>query len=235
MNPKSNSLLAQLPQGEYERLSQHMQLVSLSQGETLLKVGESQNDVYFPVGAIISVMSDMPDGKRLEICMLGKTSIVCVGIMGQPSDYRLVVRTSGLAYKIATSHLMEVRDSCPVYTQAINQAFRKMMRHMSQTAYCNKEHPMEQQIVSWLLINLDNGLSSQIDITHQELSSLLNFRREGVTLALQKLSKLGLVDGQRGMIEVIDRAGLEAASCDCYWSGQALTRPLFSPLINSTD
>lgn len=234
MNPRSNTLLSNLPQAEYERLVARMSLVSLSRGQTLLRVGESQEQIYFPVGAVISVMTDMPHGKSVEICMLGKACVVCVGVMGEPSAYRLVVRTSGLAYKISVAHLLLVRDDCPAYNQAINQAFRLMMLHLGQAAYCLKEHPMEQQVIRWLLLTLDNSMGTQIDITHQELSNILNFRREGVSLTLQKLSKLGYVDCQRGVIEVIDRAGLETASCDCYWTGQAQSRPLFTKLISSS-
>ena len=231
MNPRSNALLTDLPQEEYDLLVARMTLVSLSRGQTLLQVGESQQEVYFPLGAVVSVMSDMPDGKSVEICMLGKACVVCVGVMGEPSAYRLVVRTSGLAYKIAVTDLLHIRNHCPVYNQAINHAFRMMMLHLGQAAYCLKEHPMEQQIIRWLLLTLDNSMGQHIDITHQELSNILNFRREGVTLTLHKLTKLGLVDCQRGVIEVIDRAGLEAASCDCYWIGQAQRRPPFTALI----
>ena len=96
---------------------------------------------------------------------------------------------------------------------------------MSQSLVCSKRHTVEQQLIRWMLITLDRTLEPIIPVTHQELSEILGFRREAITLTFCKLARQGCIRTSRGQIEVLDRAALETFSCECYWLGQGAARP----------
>lgn len=226
MNPSLNDLLASLPENEYRVLTEKMELVSLNKGQTLFDVGQVTTQLYFPVGAIVSMMNDMPDGDSVETYVLGKICFVGLGATGTPSFYRATVRNAGLAYRIAVGDIQRVLNQCPVYLQRVNQGIQGMLRQMSQSIYCAKRHGVEQQLLRWMLTTLDRTLSNQIAVTHQELSDLLCVRREAVSLAMRRLAEAGWVSNSRGVITVLDRSALEAIACDCYWLGLGIQRPL---------
>jgi CRP-like cAMP-binding protein len=87
---------------------------------------------------------------------------------------------------------------------------------MAQTAVCNRHHSLDQQLCRWLLLSLDRLPANELVMTQELIANMLGVRREGVTEAAGKLQKAGLIAYRRGHITVLDRAGLEARSCECY-------------------
>jgi Mn-dependent DtxR family transcriptional regulator len=87
---------------------------------------------------------------------------------------------------------------------------------MGQTAACNRHHSLDQQLCRWLLMNLDLSYGRELLMTQEMIANNLGVRREGVTEAALKLQRAGLIQYQRGHIEVVDREGLEERSCECY-------------------
>lgn len=225
MNPCLNDLLKSLPEKELQILTEKMELVSLTKGRTLFETGQIPAYLYFPVGSVISMIIDHPNGDSVETYMMGNACFAGVGALGVPSFYRATVRSSGLAYRIAQRHLSQAMLQCPSYAARVNDGVQRMLMRLSQSVLCGKKHTVEQQLVRWILITLDRTMSERIDITHSQLSDLLGFRREGVTVALGRFADAGLVQIIRGAITVLDRDGLEKRSCDCYWIGQEKKRP----------
>ena len=226
MSPRLNTLLASLPETEYQALARHLQLISLQKGQVLFRAGEVPSQVYYPIGAIVSGMLDSGDGQPIETFMLGKTCMVGIAALGQPSFYLARVRSSGLAYRMSMEAFLRVRSECPTYIQGAHAATNRMLMQLSQSIVCSKRHSVEQQLIRWMLITLDRTLEPEIQSTHQELSERLGFRREAITLALGKLTALGYVVSRRGETEVVRRSGLEAMACDCYWIGQEKPKPM---------
>ena len=58
--------------------------------------------------------------------------------------------------------------------------------------------------------------SDEMRLTHEYLALMLGARRASVTEALRPLQKEGLVRSHRGVITILDGAGMEARSCECY-------------------
>lgn len=228
MTPRINGLLEGLPANEYERMTAHMELVSLSRGTDLFVMGQIPSHVHYPVGALISMMKDMSDGFSVETYMIGKAGLIGMGAMDGPSHYRANVRHSGLSYRIPVPVLKSLLPHCPVHAQAISNRMRTMVMQLAQSLVCGKRHPVEQQLIRWMLISLDRTLEPVIEMTHQEIAERLGFRREAITLALGRLTVLDYIESRRGAIEVTCREGLESMVCDCYWIGQEKTKPDFS-------
>lgn len=231
MSPRTNSLLANLPESEFQTLSAYLELIALVKGNTLFHIGQTPEYFYYPVGAVVSMLSDQENGLTTETCMLGRSCMVGVGAVGLPSFYRACVRSSGLAYRISSSDLMHARTKCPTLFQNGILATSKMLMELSQSIVCSKRHSCEQQIVRWILVTLDRTIETGIEITHQELAEILGFRREAITLCLGKMSRNGEIKTTRGSFAVLNRSALEARSCECYWIGQQRKRPFFKPSV----
>lgn len=232
MTPRLNRLLADLPDSEFNLLSKHLELVSLTKGQILFETGDVPAQIYFPVGAIVSMLIDMADGVAIETYMLGNACMVGAGTLGQPSFYRASVRNSGLAYRMPAATMMSLRANCPVYLRGAIAATDRMLMQLSLAIACSKRHPIKQQLIRWILITLDCISTRHIQITHQELAEILGFRREAITLCLGKLTAMDGIRVGRGEIEVLDRLALEAQVCECYWIGQQRKRPDFQKLIS---
>jgi CRP-like cAMP-binding protein len=220
----SNSLLADIPESEYLKFKPYLEKVILHKGQTLFEIGQRPKNVYFPAGAIVSMLVDLTEGTSIEINVIGKTSMVGVAAMDGPSFYRATVRHAGLAYRMPTSALQHEAMNCPVFTHAAQSDMCKLMAKMAQTMACGRHHSTENQLIRWFLITLDYSLTSVIKITQQEVADLLGFRREAVALALKKLVVHGHMKLSRGQIEILNRPALEKASCDCYWIHQERAR-----------
>lgn len=234
MSPQTNELLASLPDSEYQRIHPHLELVALTKGRDLFLTGDVPSHVYFPAGAMVSVMKDMEDGFSVETFMLGKSSLVGHCAFFGPSFYRANVRSNGLAYRISVATMRQLMPLCPVLMQSAMQSLGRAIAQLSQAVVCCKHHSVDKQLIRWMLITLDRTFRPLIEMTHQEISERLGFRREAITLSLGKLMERGHIHIKRGAIEVISREALEAQVCECYWIGQEKTKPDFGrgPLID---
>jgi CRP-like cAMP-binding protein len=126
------------------------------------------------------------------------------------------VQSAGSGYRMRAEAIQkEFKRSSDVlhlilrYTQAL-------MTQMAQTAACNRHHSLDQQLCRWLLMSLDRLQSDELVMTQELIANMLGVRREGVTEAALKLQAAGLIRYARGHIRVLDRAGLEKRTCECY-------------------
>jgi CRP-like cAMP-binding protein len=215
---RTNYLLASLKDGDVERMIPKMSVVDFELGKVLYEAGEKIDFAYFPTTAIISLLYIMESGSTAEIGVIGNDGIVGLSLLlgGETTTNRAVVQSAGSAMKIRASDLKaefklggEMHDLMLRYTQAL-------MTQISQTAVCNRLHPIEQQLCRWLLLSHDRLHTDKLVMTHDLISNMLGVRREGITLAAQKLAARGLISNRRGTMTVIDRHGLEHAACECY-------------------
>ncbi len=216
MLSRSNALLANIPESERLRLLPHLEALTLHKGQTLFAMGQRPSHAYYPVNALVSMFIDLPDGNSVEAVTFGCTHIVGITAVNAPSFYRATVRSTGLAYRIPINILRTEENNCPIYMHRTTTAMHQLLVQMAQTIACSKLHTTEQQLIRWILTAMDHNLTSVIKITQQELSELLGFRREVISLTMIKLKNRGELKIKRGSIEVLNRAALEDASCDCY-------------------
>jgi len=217
-DPKHNQLLGNLPPDEFARWLLQLEPMDLPLGKVLYESGSNLSHVYFPTTSIISLLYVMKDGSSAEIAVVGNEGIVGISLFmgGHSTPSRAVVQSAGRGYRLAAAVLMdEFNRSGPVmhlllrYTQAL-------ITQMSQTAVCNRHHSLDQQLCRWLLLSLDRLHSKELVMTQELIANMLGVRREGVTEAAGRLQKAGLIQYRRGHIVVLDRAGLEERSCECY-------------------
>ncbi|MFC5500547.1 Crp/Fnr family transcriptional regulator [Caenimonas terrae] len=213
-----NQLLAALPAAEFEHFSSLLEPVEMAAGEVLYESGGQLQHVYFPTTAIVSLLYVLENGSTAEIAMVGNEGILGISLFmgGETTPSRAVVQRAGQAWRLRADLIkLEFNRAGPLlrlllrYTQAL-------ITQMMQTAVCNRHHGVEQQVCRWLLLRLDRMSGQSLSMTQELIANLLGVRREGVTEAAGRLQRLGLIRYSRGRIEVLDRAGLEHAACECY-------------------
>lgn len=213
-----NGLFKSIPVLEWERLLPHIEPYALPLGKVLYEPNMKMSHVYFPSTAIISLLYALENGSSAEIAVVGHEGLVGISIFmgGESTSSRAVVQSAGLGYRIKSSIIFnEFNNSGPVmhlflrYTQAL-------ITQMTQTAVCNRHHTLDQQFCRWLLLSLDRQPSNELIMTQELIANMLGVRREGVTEAALKVQKAGLIKYARGHISILDRAGLEKRTCECY-------------------
>jgi CRP-like cAMP-binding protein len=216
-DPRRNHLLAALPDAAWQRWLPKLELVDMPLGLVLYESGATLSHVYFPVSAIVSLLYVMENGASAEIAVVGHEGLVGVSLFmgGDSTPSRAVVQSAGKGFRMRSGVLKEEFKVAPVlhlllrYTQAL-------ITQMAQTAVCNRHHSLDQQLCRWLLLSLDRLRGNELVMTQELIANMLGVRREGVTEAALKLQKAGLIRYARGHITVLDRAGLEKRSCECY-------------------
>lgn len=221
MNPKSNKLIAQISDSEYEMIFTSFRLMSLKQGDKLFSPGEEPKYVYFPVNAMISIAKDTRDGNSIDMAIVGEEGAVGLrGLFFNNNPYRVYASTSGLAYVVEMKEIKSLSKSGSWVNLIYMQANHQILEQIATEASCIHFHTVYQRVARWLLIRGHRTNSLFINATHQDIADSLGVRREAVTLALSKLPGIQYC---RGNVEIQDFSSLEKEACDCYRPNSATT------------
>lgn len=213
-----NHLLAALPADEFARVQTKLKPVSFDLGEVLYESGDKLDFVHFPTTAITSLLYIMENGATAEIGVIGNDGVCghALFLGGNSMTNRGVIQSAGDAFKMSAKDLQAEFELGKMFQKMLLRYTQALMTQISQTAVCNRLHSLEQQLCRWLLLSHDRLDSDKLVMTHDLISNMLGVRREGVTLAAQKLANRKLIKNIRGTIMVVDRQGLEEAVCECY-------------------
>jgi CRP-like cAMP-binding protein len=213
-----NHLFAALPADEFARLKSKLEPVSFKLGDVLYESGDKMDYVYFPTTAIISMLYVMENGATAEIGVVGNDGVIGNAILlgGEATTSRAIIQSAGDVFRMNASDAKAEFKLAGVFQEMMLRFTQALLTQISQTAVCNRLHPVEQQLCRWLLLSHDRLDTNTLVMTHDLISNMLGVRREGVTLAAQKLAKRKLIKNSRGTISIIDRRGLEEAVCECY-------------------
>lgn len=228
-SPVQNQLLAALPIESQQRLFPHLELVILTPNTAVYESGAQRRHLYFPVDAIISLDQILDNGSSAGISMVGNEGAVGIAsLMGSEfSPWRAVCQNSGAAYRILGSIMQDEMFRHSEVLKLMLRYTQSRTNQISQMAVCNRHHSIEQQLCRWLLFSLDRLSGNRLQMTHENIGNVLGVRREGVTVAANRLSKAGVIEYSRGQITVLDRTKLECISCECY----AVVRKEFDRLM----
>jgi CRP-like cAMP-binding protein len=218
VDPRTNQLLAALPDGEWLRWQSHLELVSLPLGQVLYEPGATLSHVYFPTNAIVSLLYVMENGASAEIAVVGHEGIVGISLFmgGESTPSRAVVQSAGEGYRVRAQMMKEEFNRAGPVLHLFLRYTQALITQMAQTAVCNRHHSLDQQLCRWLLLSLDRLSGNELVMTQELIANMLGVRREGVTEGALKLQQDGLIRYARGRITVLDRSGLEKRTCECY-------------------
>jgi CRP-like cAMP-binding protein len=217
-NPVANRLLAALPRKEYERLLPGLETVQLAKGETIYNAGDTVRYVYFPAGAVVSLISMTQDGNTIEVALVGDEGVVGVSaVLGaKRTPYQAVVQVGGEALRIKADVLKEEFQHNETLQDMLLCYVYLLLTQVIQSAVCNHFHSAQQRLCRWLLLTSDRARTDSLPLTQEFISHMLGTPRTSVTAIAKELQDAGLISYSRGQITLLDRPGLEAAACECY-------------------
>jgi CRP-like cAMP-binding protein len=213
-----NHLLAALPAEAFERLRVHLEPISFSLGEVVYESGGHMRYVYFPTTSHVSLLYTMIDGSTAEMGLVGNEGIVGIALFmgGETTPNRAVVQGGGAAFRMKAKTMLDEFKRGGEFQHMLLRYTQALITQISQPAVCNRLHSVEQRLCRWLLMTHDLTQSDELQMTHEFISHMLGVRREGVTMAAQRLQEMGMISYVRGHIRILDREQLMAHVCECY-------------------
>jgi CRP-like cAMP-binding protein len=213
-----NRLLDRLPEDEFKRLQPSWEPISLPQGHELCKQDGPISHVYFPTGGVCSVVSVSEDAKVVEAGTVGNEGMIGIPIfLGLDfSPIQAVSQVSGKALRIPAPFFQEaIRPQGPL-DRLLRRYVAFSLRSAYQNIACNALHSLQERMCRWLLMTHDRVGQEEFILTQEFLAEMLGVRRQSVTVIAGTLQTAGFITYRRGMMRIVNRAGLEEGSCECY-------------------
>ena len=213
-----NLLLDEMPNDVRERMTPHLEHVTMRAGHVLYSENASIRHVYFPLDCVVSMMYIMESGDTGEVAMIGREGMtgVMVFLGDERARSQVVVQSAGQACRLPVPVVnAEFRRGGALMEVSLRYT-RSFIGQLMDTAKCNRHGTLDQRLCRWLLLNLDRMPGGELHMTHQLIASALGVKREGVTEAAGRLRRQGAISYRRGHIKVLDRPVLEGAACECY-------------------
>lgn len=213
-----NSILAGLDDSGASSMMRNGELVSLALRDKIYEPEKPIRDVYFPLDSVLSIVTRMQDGNQIEVGTIGREGMsafpLLLGASSTANDCYCQVR--GSAIKVSTKLFRDMSARNAGFRQLLDRYLQAYVNMLGQLAACNRLHSVYERCARWLLMTHDRVNFDEIALTHEYLAMMLGTGRSGVTIAAATLQQAGFIRYAHGKIEILDRAGLENASCECY-------------------
>jgi CRP-like cAMP-binding protein len=214
-----NAILSALPVGELERVGSSISRVSLVTHQVLHERGARIEDVFFIEAGLASLTADTADEGQVEVGLTGWEGMVGISAILNPdatAAHRAFIQVPGAACRMSAAALRAAVGQSPALRDRCLRYVQFLLVQTAQTAACNARHTLPARLARWLLMTHDRGDSDDLPLTQEFLSLMLGVRRAGVSVTVSTLEAANLIRQGRGSVAILDRAGLEAACCNCY-------------------
>lgn len=218
MPTAQNLLIQRLPGADRKRLLAVCEPVELALSDVVCEPGGQTREVYFPVDAFVSLLTQIDAHPSLEVGMVGREGMLGVQLaLGMTtSPVRGLVQGGGSAWRIGAVPFRSTLNDSAALRRTLHRYVCVQMAQLASAAACLRFHTIGQRLARWLLMSQDRAHSPSFHVTHEFLAYMLGVRRVGITVAAGALQRQRLIEYHRGELTVLDRPGLEAAACTCY-------------------
>lgn len=212
-----NAILTGLAAPEIDAVIANGALVKLEVRDQIYRPDERIDQVYFPIDCVLSVVTRMNDGNMIEVGTVGREGVSAIPLLlgATSSANESYCQVPGWAVKIDAALFGQLKAR-PKFRQLLDRYVQAYVNMLGQLAACNRLHSVYERCARWLLMTQDRVNSAEILLTHEYLAMMLGTQRSGVTIAAGTLQNAGFIRYGQGMITIVDRMGLENASCECY-------------------
>jgi CRP-like cAMP-binding protein len=222
-----------LPRPELEKISPDLEPIELPFKRVLHEPGEKITHVYFVTRGVVSMVNEPDTGEIVEFATVGPEGFVgfpvLLGASSMPS--KAIAQIPGEALRTSTADFRKALERLPTLQPLLLRYMMALLNQVAQVTSCNRLHEVQERCARWLLQTHDRTNAESFPLTHEFLAQMLGVHRPTVSVAAGMLQKAGLIDYTRGSITIIDRKGLEAASCNCY----SVIAAEYERLLNSKD
>jgi CRP-like cAMP-binding protein len=217
-NQIHNKILLGLPAKEAEMLFPKLEFVRLKVHHVLHEPGDSLKSAYFPNSGLVSILSVFPDGKCVEVGLVGKEGFIGLPLVAgfRTANTRAIIQIEASAFRVDADTLTGILQQSRALDRRLQQFSQVLAMEVTQVAACNRLHEVNERLARWLLMSADRVDSNCVPLTQEFLAHMLGTRRSSVTVAAGMLESAGLIANSRGRVDIIDRPRLEEAACDCY-------------------
>jgi CRP-like cAMP-binding protein len=218
--PSANRLLAALPADDYARIAPLFDQISLKLKQVIHRAGDPVSHIYFPGSGFCSVLSVLEDGKMVEVATVGRegmigASAVIRGPAAEPS-VTMVQAATPVCYRMTTDEFCNEMNRRGAFSVLLARYAHAYFGFVMQSTACNAVHSIEQRLARWLLTAQDRVDENQFPLTQEFVAMMLGTTRPTVTVVAGTLQRAGLITYRHGHLTIVDREGLENASCECY-------------------
>ena len=213
-----NRLLAAVTKRNLGPILKTCEEVELTFGDVLSEPDEPIRYVYFPTTSFISLITPNGASESLEVGLVGNEGVfgitLVLGIDASP--LKGLVQGAGQAMRMSVTHFRRASRESPSFGRVVHAYLYVLMAQIAQTAACGRFHQLEARLARWILMTHDRAGSDTFPLTHVFLAQMLGVRRAGVTEAAGLVQKRGFIQYRRGIVQVLNRPGLEEIACPCY-------------------
>lgn len=213
-----NLLLAMLPDEEYERLVPDLEYVRTPLHFKLFERNGAIHHAYFPLCGEHSILSTLSNGDTVEVGTVGYEGFSTVDLLAgnEIAITTTVCQIPGEALRMETGRFLALTNEDTPLRRICLRYLQAYLAQVSQAVACNALHSVEHRFARWVLMSHDRMHQAPFQLTHEYLASMLGVHRPSVTLVAGRFQERGLIEYKRGVITVLDRQGLEQATCECY-------------------
>lgn len=216
--PVENSLLAALPHEAHRLLLPHLELVHLRSEQVLYERGEVKHYVYFPTGAVVSLLTLLEDGATVEVGMIGRRGLVgaCAILGSERAQFWTVAQIEGAAWRMRLGAFNDWCERSSPLRRLLNGYYQALVTQFCQRAVCNCRHTTTERLCTWLLMLHDRAGADNLKITQDLIARRLGTRRATVTEVYTQLQFMGALRYGRGHVTIRCRGVLQELACECY-------------------
>ncbi|MFZ2029965.1 MAG: Crp/Fnr family transcriptional regulator [Vitreimonas sp.] len=226
----TNALLARLSADDLALLSPHLERIDLPLKRDLEHRHQAIEHVYFIERGIASVVANGVGPAGVEVGLIGREGMSAIALlMGSDlAPHHIYMQAAGDGLRAPARAFSNAAGASASLRQTLLKFAHVFSVQTAYTALANARNKIEERLARWLLMADDRLDTEELPLTHEFLAIMLGVRRPGVTDALHVLEAAGLIRAQRGVVVILNRAGLEKKSNGCYGPPEAEMRRLFS-------
>jgi CRP-like cAMP-binding protein len=214
----NNRLLSKLSEEDYQSLRPQLSLVQMDFKQVLFERDMPIEHVYFPVTSVFSILSFMYNGTAVEVATVGNEGFAGIDILvgGVVATDTTICQVAGDSFRMPASTFKEAVTNDTPLRRIAQRYLRSYLSQVSQSVACNRLHTIEERFARWVLMTHDRVGGNAFHLTHEFLADMLGVHRPSVSLVAGSFQQAGLIKYSRGKLTILDRAGLEEVSCECY-------------------
>lgn len=226
---RMNAILSALSEKSTARVVADGMLAEVALRDEIYQSEQTIRDVYFPLDSVLSIVARMRDGSEIEVGTIGREGMSALPLLlGASSTANFsYCQVRGRAIKISSELFRELAADDAGFRQLLDRYLQAYVNMLGQLAACNRLHSIYERCSRWLLMTRDRVTSDAIPLTQEFLAMMLGTGRSGVAIAAATLQQAGYIRYAHGIINILDRPGLESAACECY----AIARDQFDGLL----